>query len=62
MDVYGVKKYRKDLERRKDNLRNIKLKYIYSSEYIIPVISLKTFFGSRVRAAGIAMPGDKDRP
>lgn len=50
------------MERRKDNLRNVKLKYIYSFGYIIPTICLDPLLEPRVSALGIATPGDEDCP
>lgn len=40
-----------------------KLKCIYAFEYIesiVPMVCLKTFFGPRVSALGIAIPGGRD--
>lgn len=41
---------------------NGKLKYIYSSEYITPMMCVKTFLGPRVRALCIAIQVGKAIP
>lgn len=48
------------MERRKDNLRNVKLKYIYFFGYIIFTICLDFFFEFRVSVLGIVILGDED--